>query len=175
MKVLIFFNRQLLQVRKGGPRILVRKIKLSFILLMLKLPSYLLAIPFVLILRLIRPLFLVRMANLINSRIGHFVANTELYLCEQDAGINKPKQRYIDLFYLLQQPICNNQVLKMWNRELQILPRIILQPIDQINQLIPGGDLHVIKSIKSALDTKNLLDKYPSHLRFTLEEEDCGQ
>src|ERR1035437_8809875 len=93
-----FIKRQAKQIQQGGTTVFVRKIKLLFRKLF-KLPLYILAIPSVLIIRLIKPWLLVRVGTLISSRIGHFAANTELYLCEQDAGINIPNQRRIDIFY----------------------------------------------------------------------------
>ncbi len=44
-----------------------------------------------------------------SGRIGHFAGNTELYCCERDAGINLPKQRHIDLFYV-DKEVCNQVV-----------------------------------------------------------------
>lgn len=174
MKTLVFLNRQLTHVREGGLRILAHKIRLIACLLA-KILVYFFVIPVVLILRLIEPIILVRIGNLVSSRIGHFVANTEIYMCEKESGINKPKQRYVDLLYLDKPPICNTQLLKMWRRELRILPHSIMQPIDKVNRYIPGGDLHVIQGMENALDIKNLFEKYPSHLKFTLEEEVLGE
>jgi putative glycosyltransferase (TIGR04372 family) len=174
MKILFFLTGQLFQFSKGNLRPLTYKTKLVFTFI-LKILGYVLAIPFVLILRLIKPIVLVRIAGLISTRIGHFVGNTEIYLCEQEAGINKPKKKFIDFFYLEPEPICNKQVLKMWRRELKILPHVILAPIHRVNQNIPGGNLHMIQGIRSALDTNNLLDKYPSHLKLTSDEEALGE
>ena len=80
-----------------------------------KIPLYVLALPAVMVVRLIRPLLLVRFGFLYGNRIGHFAANTELYLCERDAGINVPQQRYVDLFYMVP-PVCNQQLAKMWTK-----------------------------------------------------------
>src|SRR5438132_1828901 len=46
-------------------------------------------------LRAIRPWLLIRIGILTSERIGHLAANTELYLCERDAGINRPVGAYI--------------------------------------------------------------------------------
>ena len=78
---------------------MVSKIKL-LLRKVFKLPLYSLAIPAVLIMRLIRPWLLVRLSGLISTRIGHFAANTELYLCERKAGINVPSQLLFDLFFM---------------------------------------------------------------------------
>ena len=140
-----------------------------------KLPFYMLAIPAVLIMRLIKPWLLVRLGGLISSRIGHFAANTELYLCEQDAGINVPNQRYIDIFYLAYKPICNQQLASMWRKVLRIWPTWIVQPIDSVNRLISGGKSHEIgHNTQHDRDVHNLLDRFPPHLQFTAEEEARG-
>ena len=104
-----FIKDQVKDLQRCGST--VSKIKLLFRKI-LKLPLYGLAIPTVLIMRLIRPWLLVRVYGLISTRIGHFAANTELYLCERKAGINVPSQRHIDLFFM-QEPICNQQLAIM--------------------------------------------------------------
>ncbi len=44
-------------------------------------------LPVSLVIVLMRPWLLVRFGGLISTRIGHFAANTEVTLCEVDAGI----------------------------------------------------------------------------------------
>ena len=140
-----------------------------------KLSLILLVIPLVLTTRLIRPWLLVRWGNLYSLRIGHFAANTELYLCERDAGIDIPRQRHVDIFSL-EPPVCNQQLAKMWKRVLCVWPFWITAPIHRANRLIPGGAAHEIGNPNhSDRDVHNLLDHFPSHLRFTPEEEDRGE
>ena len=158
--------------KRGGA--IVSKIKL-FLRNTFKLPRYILAIPAVLLMRLVRPLLLVRVGDLISNRIGHFACNTELYLCERDAGINVPNQNYIDLFYMYE-PFCNQQLALMWKRELRIWPSWILGAIDRVNLFIPGGDLHVVgQNTQNDRDVHNLLGHFPPHLQFTTEEENRGE
>ena len=97
------------------------------------------AIPVVVLLRLIRPWLLVRWGNLYSSRIGHFAANTELYLCERAAGINMPKRRHVDIFFI-EGLICNQQLAKMWKRVLHVWPGWMESPINRANRLIHGVD-----------------------------------
>lgn len=141
----------------------------------LLLPSYILAIPCVLFIRLIRPWLLIRIGGLISMRIGHFAGNTELYLCERDAGINVPKGRFIDLFYM-SKPICNQQLAVMWKRLLRTVSFWILAPIYRVNKLLPGGMVHQIgENTQIDRDIHNLLDRFPPHLIFTAEEETRGK
>ena len=55
--------------------------------------------------------------------------------------INTPKGRYFDLFYL-DKLVSNKQLAKMWRRKFNILPRFLLLPIHQINQLLPNSDYY---------------------------------
>ena len=175
MSAKTFIERQLLQIQQGGRAVLFRKMKLA-LLLSLKLPLCFPAVPAVLIIRMIRPWFLVRWGGLVSSRIGHFAANTEMYLCERDAGINVPKQRYLDLFYMAYRPICNQQLTTMWKRVLRVWPSWILASISRANWLLPGGAVHEIgNNTQHDRDVHNLLDRFPPHLEFTPEEEARGE
>ncbi len=151
-----------------------RKLKRA-VWITIKLPLYALAVPVVVAIRMIRPWFLVRFGCLMSTRIGHFAADTELYLCERDAGINLPAQRHVDLFYMIK-PICNQQLATMWKRVLHVWPGWVLFPIDRVNCLMPGGTAHQIGYNTSLdRDVHNLLDRSPSHLAFTAEEEAQGE
>ncbi|MFH1634425.1 MAG: TIGR04372 family glycosyltransferase, partial [Chloroflexota bacterium] len=112
---------------------------------------------------------------LISARLGHFAANTEMYLCERDAGINVPKQRHVDLFYM-ERSICNQQLAIMLKRVLRIWPYWILARASRVNQLIPGGAIHEIgNNTQHDRDVHNLLDRFPPHLKLTPEEEARGE
>lgn len=127
-----------------------------------------------LFIRLIKPWLLVRLGALICSRVGHFAAETELYLCERDAGINVPNQRYIDIFFMGSNIVSNQQLAIMWQRVLCIWPAGIVAPIFRVNRLIPGGKSHEINGTKGR-DIYNLYDKFPTHLKFTTEEKVFGE
>jgi putative glycosyltransferase (TIGR04372 family) len=169
-----FIERQLLQIQQGGRAVLFRKMKRALQML-LKLPFYILSVPVVLVIRRIRPWLLVRWSGLVSGRIGHFAANTEMYLCERDVGIDVPTQRHVDLFYM-GGPLCNQQLAIMWKRVLRVWPSWILAPISLVNRLIPGGAVHEIgNNTQHDRDVHNLLDRFPPHLKFTPEEEACGE
>ena len=129
-------------------------------LMPLKLLSYLLAIPAVAVIRLIKPWLLVRYGP---SSATASVTLRVIQKCtsrERDAGINKPMQRHVDLFYPVE-PICNQQLLIMWKRVLHVWPAQILVPIARVNRLIPGGAVHEIgNNSQGAYDVHNLLDRF---------------
>ena len=164
-----FMMRQMTQIEQGGVAVIIKKFKKLFIFL-LQLP---IAISVLLFLRLIRRWLLIRWGCLVSSRIGPFATSPELYLCRGDAGIDMPKQRHIDLFFLEELPLCNQQMLTMWKRVLRIFPSWLLRPLEQLNKLIPGGEIHQIRG--ETWDRHNLFDRYPSHLEFTLAEESRGK
>ena len=172
--MVIFLKNQISQIYNGDRRTLFLKIEKS-LSLVLMLPFFILAVPFLIIIRAIKPFFLVRFGILISSRIGHLAANTELYLCEKDAGINKIKKSHIDIFYLKYTPICNEYLVVLWKRILHIWPKFIIHPIVWLNDKIPGGQIHIIgNNTQSDRDVHNLLDKYSPHITFTLNEENEG-
>ena len=126
------FYKHITQIKKGGMLVIIKKLK-SLINLFLQIPIYIISVPLIIIIRLIKPWYLIRWKELNSSRIGHFATNTELYCCERDAGINTPSQNYIDLFYL-GKIVSNRQLEKMWRRSLIILPRWLLLPLFRVNR-----------------------------------------
>jgi putative glycosyltransferase (TIGR04372 family) len=138
------------------------------------MPLVLLAVPVVLLIRVLRPLVLIRFRYLRSNRIGHFAANTEVYLCERDAGMHG--QRVVDIFYY-RVPICNHQLKKMWDRSLHIswFSSLIANLLDRTNYHLPGGEKHVVPWRKDqGRDIYGLLAHTEPHLSFTAEEERLG-
>jgi len=174
MSVTSIIERQIFQIRQGGRAVLFRKMK-RVLRALLKSPLFVLAIPVVAVIRLIKPWLLVRWGGLGSPRIGHFALNIELHLCERDVSINMPRQRHVDIFFM-EGPICNQQLAKMWRRVLRVWPAWILSPICHVNWLIPGGAVHEIgNNTQHDRDVHNLLDQFPPHLKFTAEEEVRGE
>jgi len=173
------FTKHYNQIKKGGILVILKKLR-STIYLILQIPIYFISIPTVIIVRIIRPWFLIRWKELTSSRIGHFSINTEIYCCERDAGINFPSQRYVDLFYL-KKNVCNNQLEKMWRRSLIILPNYLLFPLFKVNRFfntfISGGNYHEIEpsSTDGDRDVHNLFEKFQPHISFTQDEEVKGR
>lgn len=173
MNFFIFIKRQVIQIRSGGYLTFINKLKILFPHLKL-LPMYFLAFPLVILIRLLSPIILIRWQGIHASRIGHFAGNLELYMCEKDQGINMPKQKYFDIFFLEHIPICNQQLFLMWKRVLRIWPRFIFYPIKIVNKILPGGNLHEFSSSCEDRDVHNLYDKTRPHLYFTENEENKG-
>jgi putative glycosyltransferase (TIGR04372 family) len=168
-----FFSRQVKDIKEGGTAALFRKGK-SAVVNIPTLASYFLVIPIVFVVRVLSPVLVFRFGGLYSSRIGHFAANTEVYLCEKDAGINTPKKPCIDIFFLTEYPVCNQQLLKMWKRILHVWPGGFVKPVMRVNRLIRGWELHEIMNSQHDRDIHNLLDRFPPHLALTEDEEREG-
>jgi len=139
------------------------------------IPYIFIGLPLLIFIRAISPFFLIRFGNLVSTRIGHFVGNTEMYLCERDAGINVPKQKYLDIFYM-DDPVCNEQIAKMWKRQLLIVPLFLVFPLHRLNRLVPGWQKHEIgNNTQSDRDVFNLLERFDTHLQFTDSEIAKGE
>lgn len=132
------------------------------------------ALFFVILFRLIRPWVIIRLRHLVQSRIGHFAANTEIYLCEKDLGINIPNQRFIDIWCYYNGYVCNMQLKKMWNRVLKIWPTHLSFLIVLINSKLPDGELFTISNGHDR-DINNVLKLVPPHISFTQDEEEFGR
>ena len=125
--------------------------------------------------RLLRRFVLVRFGSFMGDRIGHLAVNTDLYLCEQDEGINVPQRRYVDIVFF-RGGVCNHQLATMWKRVLNVAPSWVLSPVVELNRKIPGGSAHQVgENTQGARDVHNLFERRPSHLRFTPPELTRGQ
>ena len=151
------------QIKQGGLPVLLRKTR-RFLALLLSIPA-------VLLIRALRPLVLIRIGPLKSDVIGYLAANTEMYLCRRDAGIEN--KRAFDIFYHLT-PVSNQQLKKMWDRTLRVWR--LAGPVDVLNGALPGGKIHSIpwQQFRDR-DTLGLLPRTPAHLSFTPEEERLGR
>ena len=172
--MLNFINKQVTDIKKNGFKIIFFKSKIVITIIfkfVFYLPFYFLAIPLVFILRILQPFLLIRIGCLISSRIGHFAANTELYLCEKENKINVPSSKHIDIFYYGYRQICNKFLAKKISNLLHIYPKIILEPIINLNKVIPGWEKFEIgQNTEHDRDVHNLLDKSKIHFLFTNDE-----
>jgi len=160
----------------------------KFILLFLYLILFPLNLFLVLIIRLLRPIVLIRYAYIKSTRIGHFIENVDFYLCAKKEGLFLPRQKYIDIFYL-NSYVCNKQIEKLWRRKIIIFPRVIMHSIDKINRFFDlffdSEDVHTIGRYKKLRtptpmppwlnrDIYSFYNKYLPQFEFTKRELDYG-
>jgi len=135
----------------------------------------------VLILRLLRPLIVIRLGGLDISRIGGMYFG-DWYLSERAAGIHD--KRNFDIFYFTTtgNTICNRQWLKMWQRVLRAVPfGQLFNMINRISRMLPGHQAHIVPMTRVKTVTTHekkrlkciLANKRPN-IAFTKEEELLG-
>jgi len=179
--IVIFIKNNYIQVKLGGWGVFQRKF---FHFLYEVFPKYVnLVIMFVpaiicvVFIRVLSPKILIRIDKIIGQRIGHFAANTELYLCERKMGINTPKftDRYYDIFWI-DGPISNIALLEKWKDKLLIFPKWILYPIYFFNSFFRGFDRYQIGQNTSwDRDVLGLYEKLPPNIEFDNNEILAGE
>ncbi len=123
------------------------------------------AIPCVLIIRLLRPIILIRIGTLFSGRIGHFA---------KDAGIqwieNKTNGNDINIYWL-DKDTCNKQWEKMVRRNFFV--HAWVEYVHVWNKYIYGGEKHYRpSSITGSRDIKGLLESNNFGMLKFLEDEE---
>jgi len=114
---------------------IINKIK---VLLIKHIPNLVLLIiffPIALTIRFISPLYLIRFQPIISFRLGHYVVEMELYLCEKKFRINTPKGKYIDFFFNMYEGSCNKYFEKLLKKKINLIPYRIGNSFFLLNKL----------------------------------------
>ena len=166
-------RRQISQLLEGGLPVVSRKLRI-LIKIMPDLPGAVLALPIVLVVRLLRPFVVIRFGPLRSANFGHFASEPEVYLSKRDVGLDDP--RTIDIHYYsnrhLGLPVCNQQLKKMWDRTLRV-NRLARWP-DWVNRSLPGGAKHMVPP-GNTRDIYGCLARTKPHLSFCADEEQLGR
>ena len=130
------------------------------------------AIPAVLLVRVIRPWILVRFGIIDSSRIGHFMADTSIFLARH--CLQPATERTIDLYWF-PSPSCNEQWARMVRR--QLLVRWWVRYLIRINRLIPGGAAHTPPRAISVghRDVYQVLRESSTRFEFTADEDETAE
>jgi putative glycosyltransferase (TIGR04372 family) len=163
-----YLLRQLQDIRQGGVRILVNKLKFSFIRTVkhiILLLNAIWAIPAVWCMRKLRHLFLIRVGTLRSERIGHFSADGG----QQWVELAVQPMNQIDLYWLPKQT-SNFQWEIMIRRNFKVAWPVYY--LDRWNAIMPGGEAHHrTTSDTRSRDIRGLLDRTTTKLEFLSEEE----
>ena len=127
------------------------------------------SLPLVLMIRLLKPIVLIRLGSLRTGRLGHLALNTEIYCCEVDAGIHDNSQ--LDIFFP-GSSIANHQLVNMWKRVLFV--NRFARYVDRVNGWLPGAAIHKIP-LPTDRDERQLLTASDSHIAFTKTEKLKGR
>ncbi len=159
----------------------MNKIWLTFTKIVLLIP----AIPFVLLIRLLKPFVAVRLRGFDIGRIGAMLF-ADWYLAECNGGMHKEK--VWDIFYFVKTTGCisNRQWLKMYKRVLRVSPFwAFTHMVDKINKRLPGFEGHIIpmndavprhgQEYKGRQTSRCVLNYKKPSISFTPQEEILGQ
>lgn len=187
--------RQFDQISGRDYQVFLNKLN-RFVLLLCKLPLYFLAFFLVLIMRLISPIVIIRLAALDMGRIGGGVYKGDWYLSQKAEGLHLGP--YFDFFYFYKSTNhVNRQWVKMWKRVLPWLPGSELwQKVHRLNRLFPEYQNHEIpdshvyptqkvfkinqidpiskKKYKNNILLKAVLKNENPNISFSLHEEEKG-
>ena len=134
-----------------------------------RMPLYLITLPLVLFVRIIKPIIQIRFGPIRNDVIGHFVFDTEYYLTVKDLDQSKS----FDFFYFLCSESPNKQWEIMVKRVMKTHP--LIKYCSRVNRIFPGWKYHYAKLQDTvSRDTKNIFIETPCHISFTQEENELG-
>jgi len=179
--MLEFIKRNFFQIIDGGYNILLIKLLKFFKLFLLFLyyfPSFIFfGIPFILISKILSFFILIRVQEILSSRIGHFAGNVDLYLEEKKNKINckNSKIKCLDIFFLDAQKISNIYILSLWKKKIHILPRYFFYPIYFFFKLINLNSNIVGNNIQQDRDVLNLLESADPNLVIPYHDKKIGK
>lgn len=145
---------------------LLRKIK-NYLALVFIAP---LAVPFLMLLRVIRPWHLIRFGFFRNERIGHFAADVGHHYARKLLAPSHTS----DWYWLPEGQSCNTFFDKMVRRNFKVYP--FTSYLYRWNQLLPFGIPHSLPSATTgSRDLEGVLEKSPSMLPFLPKEDMAAQ
>ena len=120
-KLYNFFLKQYTDIINKGLNELLKKIKI-FLKYLLYLPIYFLAIIITIIIKLLSPIFIIRIEKITAYNFGDLLSFVGLYYCKKKLLIDQPKRPYIDILYLdKEQKVSNYYLLNMWKKKITII------------------------------------------------------
>ena len=156
-----FIRGETRSIRAGGPGVLLRKALMVFGMGLAIIP--------LLVMRLLRPLFVIRFGRFDSHSMGPLCAVPDIYLCERGAGMHGG--RVLDLF-CHSRPVCNQQIKRMWGRRLRVSG--LVEPLFRLNAIMPGGRVHQVPW-HSESDYHGVLGNSRPNVSFSPEEEKRGR
>jgi putative glycosyltransferase (TIGR04372 family) len=145
------------EIRAGGWPVFMRKFG--------RLASLAPWLPVVLLLRLVRPLLLLRIGELSSQRIGHLTFEPDIYLCRVQAG---QQPRALDVFFHSGPP-CNAFLHTLLARRLRIWQWTA--GLHAASRLLPGYEHHEVPQYVGIHDDPDaLLSRLPANFALTPEE-----
>ena len=171
-----FIVKQFNQISEEGWPAIRRKVQ-RMVLLPVELFFICFALFLVFLVRLLRPLVLIRFGSITSYIIGSFVFETEYFLSKKDYE----KTKSIDFFYYRykyesHKKPPNEQWDLMVRRHFRVNP--FVSYLYKANQMLPMGQAHTFEIITQETglrDFKGVLSRTDQHIRFTDLEDNRGR
>ncbi|MDB4184387.1 ATP-binding cassette domain-containing protein, partial [Alphaproteobacteria bacterium] len=139
----------------------------------LRIIFYPFALIIVILIRILRPIVLIRYGCIVSTRIGHLSANVELYNLCQLENIDKPICRHIDILYPYG-TIANKSLYKMICRKNFVLPFFLMNSVarinDQFEKIFYSKNIHEIgygTDISSDPKLRSMIEYQMQPIEFT--------
>ena len=138
--------------------------------LIIKIILFFICLPFLIFIRILYPVIVIRFHPIVSTRIGHFLANVETYLCKKKYFKKKNKKIIIDIHFYnkdvyAKKKICNLQVDLMVRRLLVIFPTNLIFPLWYFNNFFPDSSKFLVNNT-SDRDPLGLYDIYENNFKF---------
>lgn len=128
------------------------------------------AVPAVLILRLVRPLYPLRIGRLRADRIGHYTTDVCALVARRRLGLEDPNET---ILVWLERGSCNTYWRRVVDRHLVVTPAARL--LEYWNDRLPGGaSLYWDHWPTGTRDIHGLFDRCPAPIPFSAEENGSG-
>ena len=169
------FSKHYSDIKKYGIKEFFKKIKIFFLILLNYFLIFFFAIPVLILCIIISPLILIRFGIIRSSRVGHFLANTELYLCRKKLKLDS--QPCFDFISFDENVISNSFLKKNYERELTIFPNFIIKPFCTIllhlrnkNNYFNKFEINVLNNSGGDRDLDGLFYKIENSIKFDSED-----
>lgn len=135
MRIFTKITKHIQDIREKGIKEFLRKFK-NFIFLVINfLLIIFFAIPTFALVIVVSPIYLIRFGVIRSSRVGHFMANTELYLCKKKLKTDYQKAHY-DFICFDENGVSNSFLKKHYKQEITIYPNFVIKPFCNILEFL---------------------------------------
>ena len=132
------------------------------------------AIFLVSVMRVLKPLVLIRVGSIKTDRIGHFSVETELRILESWDFALSTRRPVVDI-YFFPPPISNHFLALKWREVIRVWPSWLMISVFRLNECILGGSKHVVPHPSAgAFDVGCRLDGSPTTLSLNQNEKSRG-
>ena len=121
----------------------------------LRITGYFICLFLLIIIRVIRPFFLVKFDLSYSSRYGHFVGVNSLYVSRKEKNLI-PKEGDYE-FFIHDQKICNTQIEKLLRKKINFAHNFFY-PLFKLNSIFPGGSYHLIHFEENYFDQRLIFE-----------------